>query len=441
MQIDIPLITREIRYDQLTPILVYATLGGGSGSCMMESAYDEGYGTYSYIGINPLATFRAVGNQITIKCQGDSDLHLTSDPYVELEKFAKNRRVFGFVSYDTVRQKESIPDRHAKSHIPDFLFHIYKTILRFDHKTQKLLFTHFGSETELDAIIEQVFNPVSVNHFQDMGKIDVEVDISDENFISMVKKAQEYIKAGDVFQVVLSRTFSMRIKVKPFDVYRALRSLSPASYLTFFEETDFAIASGSPELLVGVKGNVVESVPIAGTIKKGDDIHKLLSDPKENAEHVMLVDLARNDIGMVSTPGSVQVVEYKTVKKYSYLSHIVSRVIGTLDTKYTPLDVLKATLPAGTLSGAPKVRAMEIIDELEHSRRGLYGGAMVTLGENGDLLSAITIRTAVMSGDRLEIRAGAGIVLDSDPKMEAEETRLKAKGVIAAVELASGVTK
>ncbi|HLX55354.1 MAG TPA: anthranilate synthase component I family protein, partial [Aquella sp.] len=404
MQINLPKLTKELRYDQLTPVLAYATIGNVS-SCMMESAYDEGYGTYSFIGINPLATFKAVGNKISITTLGKTET-LIGDPHLEAQKFAHGHRVFGLLTYDTVRQKERLPDRHPPKNIPDFLFHIYKTVLRFDHKTQKVIFTHFGNEVELDEIIARVFNPVPVEHFKDVGEVVVKSDITDEEYMKMVKAAQEYIKAGDIFQVVLSRTFSTKIKVKPFDVYRALRSISPTPYLTFFAEEDYSIASASPELLVGVKNGLIESVPIAGTCKKGDDINKLLADPKENAEHVMLVDLARNDVGSMSIPGSVQVAEYRSVKNYSHVSHIVSRVIGTLDPKYTPMEVLKASLPAGTLSGAPKIRAMEIIDELEHSRRGLYGGALLTIDEEGSLTSAIAIRTAFIQGDKLEIRVG-----------------------------------
>lgn len=436
MQINLPKINKELRYDQLTPVLAYANIGNVC-SCMMESAYDEGYGTYSFIGINPLATFRATANKISITASGNTDTFV-GDPHLEAQKFAQGNRVFGFLTYDTVRQKEQLPDRHPPKNIPDFLFHIYKTVLRFDHKTQMVMFTHFGEEAELNEIITQVFNPVAVDHFKDVGEVVVNSDVSDDEFIKMVRAAQEYIKAGDIFQVVLSRTFNAQIKVAPFDIYRALRIISPTPYMTFFAEEDYSIASSSPELLVGVKNGLIETVPIAGTCKKGDDINKLLADPKESAEHVMLVDLARNDVGSMSVPGSVQVAEYRSVKTYSHVSHIVSRVIGTLDSKYTPMEVLKACLPAGTLSGAPKIRAMEIIDELEHSRRGLYGGAILNIDEEGNLTSAIAIRTAFIQGDKLELRTGCGIVLDSVPEKEVEETKLKARGVITALEIASG---
>ncbi|MFN7095310.1 MAG: anthranilate synthase component I family protein, partial [Burkholderiales bacterium] len=410
---------------------------GGSGGCMMESAYDEGYGNYSFIGVKPLATFMARGTKVQINI-GNEEYQLTGDPYPLLEQFSQGHRVFGLIAYDAVRLKEKIPDRHEPLPTPDFLFHIYSTIIRFDHQIQKVTFTHHGSEAELEKIIFQVFHPNPVRQFKPAKHLNIKSNVNDDEFMLMVKKAKEYIKAGDIFQVVLSRTFSAEIEAKPFDIYRALRQLSPTPYLSFFEEADFAIASASPELLVGVKNGIIETVPIAGTCKKGDDINQLLADPKESAEHIMLVDLARNDVGSVATPGSVRVAEFKNVKSYSHVSHIVSRVIGNLDAQYTPLHALKAILPAGTLSGAPKIRAMEIIDELEHSRRGLYGGAIVTIDEHGNLTSSITIRSAVIYGKRVEVRTGAGIVLDSVAEKEAEETKLKARGVIAALELANG---
>lgn len=432
-------ITKEMRYDQLTPVLAYAAIGG-AGSCMMESAYDEGYGTFSFIGINPLATFTANGNKIKINALGQ-ELTIEGDPYQTLQEFSQGRRVFGFIAYDAVRQKEKLPDRHPAQPTPEFLFHIYTTVIKFDHKLQKVSFQHHGSESELETIIHKVFNPVSVSQFQEPGSIDVAPDISDEEYAKMVMKAKDYIKAGDIFQVVLSRTFKAKTNATAFDIYRALRQLNPTPYLSFFEENDFAIAAASPELLVGVKNGMIETVPIAGTCKKGDDINVLLNDPKETAEHIMLVDLARNDVGSVAKPGTVRVSEFKSVKTYSHVSHIVSRVVGELDEKYTPLNALKAILPAGTLSGAPKIRAMEIIDELENSRRGMYGGSILTIDEEGNLTSSITIRTAVIYGKTVEVRTGAGIVLDSEPLKEARETSLKSRGVITALELAEGGVK
>jgi anthranilate synthase component 1 len=430
------MIKREMRYDQLTPILVYAAVGG-VGACMLESAYDEGYGKYSFIGINPLGTFTANGHNITIEINGQSKSY-TGDPYEYLTRFSSLRKAFGFVGYDAVRLKEKIPDRHESQATPDFLFHVYKTIIEFDHNAQKIIFAHEGTEEELDQIIKRAFTHVTVPQFKGAVPVNVKTNISDDEYMYMVRQAQEYIKAGDIFQVVLSRIFTAETNAKPLDVYRALRQISPTPYLTFFQEENFSIASASPELLVGVKNGKIESVPIAGTCKAGDDINKLLADPKENAEHVMLVDLARNDVGSVSKPGTVKVSQYKAIKAYSHVTHIVSRVVGELDPTYNALQVLKAALPAGTLSGAPKIRAMEIIDELETSRRGLYGGSIMLIDESGNITSSIAIRTAVIYPGRVEIRAGGGIVLDSVPENEAEETKLKARGVIAALELANG---
>lgn len=430
------LVTKEMRYDQLTPILAYAAVGG-IGACMLESAHDEGYGTYSFIGINPLALFIANGRKIRIDIQG-TITELENDPYLVLPEFTQGRKAFGFVGYDAVRLKERLPDRHEKSATPDFLFRLYKTIIKFDHTAQKLIFSHEGSEAELEAIIAKVFSPVIVSQFKGAAPLEVKCNVTDDEYMYMVRQAQEYIKAGDIFQVVLSRTFSAETKASPLDIYRALRQLNPTPYLTFFQEENYSIVSASPELLVGVKNGVIETVPIAGTCKVGDDINKLLADPKENAEHVMLVDLARNDVGSVAKSGTVKVAQYKAVKAFSHVTHIVSRIIGELDKKFNSFQVLKAVLPAGTLSGAPKIRAMEIIDELEYTRRGLYGGAIMLIDEQGNITSSIAIRTAVVYGNKVEVRAGAGIVLDSVPSKEAEETRLKARGVIGALELANG---
>ncbi len=428
--------TREMRYDQLTPILVYAAVGG-IGTCMLESAYDEGYGTYSFIGINPIGTFTAIGEKIKIDINGQVNEY-SGDPYVFLAKFAAQRKAFGFVGYDAIRLKEHIPDRHPPEATPDFLFHIYKTIIKFDHNAQKIIFAHEGSEDELEQVIARAFTTVSVPQFKGSVPLSVKSNLTDDEYMYMVKRAQEYIKAGDIFQVVLSRTFSVETKATPLDIYRALRQLNPTPYLMFFQEENYAIASASPELLVGVRNGKIETVPIAGTCKVGDDINKLLADPKENAEHVMLVDLARNDVGSVAKPGTVKVSQYKAVKSYSHVTHIVSRVVGELDSKYNALQVLKAALPAGTLSGAPKIRAMEIIDELEYSRRGLYGGSIMVIDEAGNITSSIAIRTAVIYPNKVEVRTGAGIVLDSIPEKESEETKLKARGVITALELANG---
>jgi anthranilate synthase component 1 len=430
-------VQQDLDYDSLTPIMVYAAVGG-PGNVMMESAYDEGYGKSSFIGINPLASFRASANRISISFDNLEHLEL-GDPYAVLAKFTHGRRAFGFISYDAVRLKEKLPDRHPSTGMADFYFQLYKTIINFNHQAQKVTIYHEGSNDELEAIIAKLYTQPRPNLNPPTGFKELKPDISDAEFILKVKQAQEYIRRGDIFQVVLSRTFSADLALEPFALYRALRQLNPTPYLFLFEEPDFALIGASPELLVGIKDGVIETVPIAGTCKKDDDIQQLLVDPKETAEHVMLVDLARNDVGSVAKAGSVKVNTFKKVKTYSYVSHIVSQVLGQMDLACNPLKVLQAILPAGTLSGAPKIRAMEIIDELEVSRRGIYGGAVVIIDEQGNLTSAITIRTLVKQGKRVELRTGAGIVYDSIPEKEVAETYLKAYGAMASIAQALGV--
>lgn len=429
-------ITRQLAYDSLTPILAYNAIGG-IGSTMMESAYDEGYGKYSFIGINPLATLTAIGTNVNIEYQDIQQIH-KCDPYSLLPEFTAKRKTFGFVTYDGVRVKEVLPDRHPAKPIPDFFFRLYKTVICFDHHAQKLLITHEGSEQELDTLVDRLFLISTMPPLVQHDKVVLLPDVTDKEYIDKVIRAKEYIRQGDIFQVVLSRTFVGESDLPPFALYRALRKLNPTPYLYLFEEADFAVVGASPELLVGVKDEVIETVPIAGTCKKGDDINQLLNDPKETSEHIMLVDLARNDVGAVAKAGTVTVTKFKNVKTYSHVSHIVSHVVGQLDNKYNPFDVVRSVLPAGTLSGAPKIRAMEIIDELEMTRRGLYGGAVMMIDEDGSLTAAIAIRTMFMQNRQIELRVGAGIVYDSVPEKEVEETYLKARGGMASIELATG---
>lgn len=428
-------LVRELAYDRLTPIMAYAAVGGVA-TAMMESAYDEGYGKASFIGINPLATLRHRGNSSTLE-YAQQCFTYELDPYQLLPAFTAGRKAFGFVSYDAVRLKEQLPDRHAPKPVPDMLFRLYRTVINFDHQAQKLIITHEGSEQELNALVEQLYAcKASFKPTPAAEKLTWAVDISDDEFAAKVLKAKEYIRQGDIFQVVLSRTFSAELNLSAFAVYRALRQLNPTPYLFLFDEGDYAIAGASPELLVGVKDGVIETVPIAGTCKKGENINLLLADAKETAEHIMLVDLARNDIGAVAKPGTVVVAKLKNVKTYSHVSHIVSQVLGQLAPEYNVFAVLKSVLPAGTLSGAPKIRAMEIIDELELSRRGIYGGAAILIDECGNLTSAIAIRTIFKHGNTFELRTGAGIVYDSQPDKEVAETYLKARGGMQSVELA-----
>jgi anthranilate synthase component I len=426
---------KQIVIDRLTPLSCYHALGG-LGCCLFESVYDGDAGKISMIGIRPIGTFQAQGDAIEIELFGQKTA-CQGDPYVELKRFSAGRKLFGFLGYDAVRCKEKLPDRHVPSYFPDFFFHLYQTIITFDHERQTVYITHEGTPEELDAICQRCQDSIEPPEMQNPKEIAIVADSSREAFSQLVQRAKEFIRAGDIFQVVLSRTFHASMQAKAFDVYRALRQTSPAPYLFFFEENDFAVAGASPELLISVQNGVVETMPIAGTRSKGSNLD-ILFDPKERAEHIMLVDLARNDVGQIAQVGSVRVAESMQIRSFSHLDHIVSRVVGRLNPSLHPLDALKAAFPAGTLSGAPKIRAMELIDELENRRRNLYGGAIVFMDEMGNLKSCIAIRMIVLQEGRAEVRAGAGIVLDSIPQKEAIETEIKAQGALDALKLAAG---
>lgn len=273
----------------------------------------------------------------------------------------------------------------------------------------------------------------------------VEIDLDDREHMRRIEIAKQYIKAGDIFQVVLSRSFKRNYQCDDFSIYRALRMVSPAPYLFYLDAEDFVLTGASPEKLVSLESGILKTVPIAGTRGRGksdidDDLleAELLADEKELAEHLMLVDLSRNDLGRVAKTGTVQVKNFNKVKRFSHVMHITSEVEAEIKQDLDAFDALKAVLPAGTLSGAPKIRAMKIIDELENSRRGCYGGAVCFVDANGDLNSCITIRSAMLKNGVATVRAGGGIVYDSDPKKEAIETKQKAHSVLAAIQLAEG---
>jgi anthranilate synthase component 1 len=291
----------------------------------------------------------------------------------------------------------------------------------------------------IEQILLEIQQKVLERQASTHRQLEISCNVDDATFCEMVKKAKEYLYQGDAFQIVLSRFFYTQFQVPPIEIYRALKVKSPAPYMFFIQKKDHVIVGASPEKLVSLKNGLIEMMPIAGTrpIAFGAEgkllEEDLINDEKENAEHMMLVDLGRNDIGKVSEPGTVEVKELKVLKRFSHVMHLVSLVQGKAKKGVTEVDVLKAVFPAGTLSGAPKVRAMEIIDELEHSRRGIYGGAICVLDGRGNLESCIAIRMAFLKDGRAVVRTGAGIVIDSDPEKEAEETRAKAKGILEAI--------
>lgn len=393
--------TKEIPYDQFTPITAYAALGS-KGCCILESS--PGKDRYSFVGIDPIDK---------IEGQGDYAMPLRAFQ----KKYAGENFLFlgapiGYIGYDQ-----------------SYFFQVYQSAVIFDHKLGKAYLATIKDQKELKRLYEKLSAPLTLAEV-DFDIRDIEVDRSDQEYGQMIERAKEYMRKGDVYQVVLSRTFKAKFEGSPFQFYRALRRISPSPFLFFFDLDPLFIVGASPEKIISVQDGSLESMPIAGSCPKGNSIEDLLANIKETAEHVMLVDLARNDIGKVSVPGSVKVTEYKTVHEFSHITHIVSKVVGKLDPQFDAIDAFQASFPAGTLSGAPKKRAMEIIQEIEGENRGLYGGAIVAFDRGGNLTSCIAIRTALIQNGEMTVRAGAGMVLDSDPQKEAEESRCKANTIL-----------
>lgn len=413
---------------------------------------------FSFIGFSP-------GKLITIKngeiFSGSFGQHLTKGnglletirdeigrANVQNGQFRLIGGAVGFISYDSIRQWEMLPSTAADEfNMPDIEMGIYDDGIVFDHAKERAYYYHL-KENRLEQVRQALLsrekeNKTEMKEKSDFGYSTPQSNISKANFERSVVRAKQYIFEGDVFQVVLSKRYEFRIHGNLIRFYEALRRINPSPYMFFLKHRSRQIVGSSPEMLVRVENGLVETYPIAGTRPVVDDPEKnttlaseLLSDPKERSEHVMLVDLARNDVGRVSDYGSVSVPEFMTVHQYSHVQHIVSRVVGRLSPGRDCFDALKVMLPAGTLSGAPKVRAMEIIEELEPVRRGPYAGAVGYFSFNGNADFAITIRTLVADGERAYIQVGAGIVAASEPEREWFETEHKAGALMKALEQA-----
>ena len=356
----------------------------------------------------------------------------------------------GVSGYDVVRLFEKLPEKTTKqSHIPDAAFVAPASLLVFDHLTRRVALLHDGPEKErleLRAEVIQLLLGVIPAGPKNVSVSAAEASLTEEEFSERVEACKEYIAAGDIYQIVLSVLFRGKTDVPPFEVYRALRLLNPSPYMFFFDFGDLKVVGSSPEALVKLNGDTASLRPIAGTLPRGvtseeDEANTiaLLADPKESAEHVMLVDLARNDLGRVATAGTVHVDPYREIERYSHVMHIVSGVEGELASEFDQFDLFAATFPAGTLVGAPKVRAMQIIEEMEQVGRGLYAGTAGYFGLSGDMDQAITIRTLVFSGDEYSFQAGAGIVADSVPANEYQEVLAKSAILRSALEIAEEV--
>ncbi len=472
---------RELALDQETPVSIYERFrkalrrgGGAPHTFLLESVEGgEHVARYSFIGGTPRIVFRARGRRVEITpAEGTPTTLEDADPLTELRRLMARYRpvpdpalprfyggAVGYIGYDAVAQFERVPlAGDAPSDWPDMIFGVTDTLLVFDHvrHTVKVVScahiqgdpeqAYWAATDRIDAACARLTTPMPrafVDLHEPPPPVDFESNVPRADFISAVRRAQEHIRAGDIIQVVLSQRFHTPTDCDALDVYRGLRLVNPSPYMFCLDFGDRQLIGSSPEIHVRCEGGRVETRPIAGTRPRSEDpaederlAVELLADPKERAEHIMLVDLARNDCGRVCRPGSVRAPELMVIERYSHVMHIVSGVTGELAPEYDAYDLLRATFPAGTVSGAPKIRAMDIIAELEAARRGPYAGAVAYFGFSGNLDSCITIRTVALAGGRAAVQAGAGIVADSDPEKEYEETRNKARGMLKAIALA-----
>jgi anthranilate synthase component 1 len=480
-------VCREILGDLETPVSTYLKLTQKSTySCLLESVEgEEKVARFSFIARDPELVLQSKDNQAQvihiqkgksrIKKQTihQSPLNLIREALKEYQFVAIDGLpsfcggFIGYLSYDVVRFFEKLPHKTKDDlKLPDMLLLLAKSLVIFDHRNHKLKIiecVHVPAQSSLkdkenayqnalkriEKTVGELNKPLKASknkHRRTKGKsikLVVKSNVSQSQFESNVEKAKEDIRSGEIIQVVLSQRFEVNLKTDPFNIYRRLRSLNPSPYMYYLNLGKIKIAGSSPELLVRCEQGIVETRPIAGTRKRGVDdkedealAKNLLSDPKEKAEHIMLVDLGRNDLGRVCKQGSVKLTEFMRIEKYSHVMHIVSDVQGELRSDKDGLDVLQAAFPAGTVSGAPKIRAMEIIEDLENVSRGPYAGSIGYFSFSGDLDTCITIRTIVVCNNKAYIQAGAGIVADSEPAKEFQETVNKAKAQIRAIELA-----
>jgi len=468
---------REILADMDTPVSAFLKIGG-TPSFLLESVIGgEKWARYSFLGANPSKIIRGWGKKIEIREREKKPVVFeTEDPVEVLKKELSVYKpvdvpglprfsggLVGYMGYDMVRFFEKLPDTNKPGlDLPDMFFMLADTMLIFDSLKQKIKIVsnvHVNGKgttkaykeavEKIDAITEKLKSSkvksqkpkVKTKNSKDKGfKSSFKTKEAFENAVS---KSKEYIAAGDIFQVVLSQRFERRSNIEPFDIYRALRVINPSPYMYFINTGDAKIAGSSPEILVRLEDKKIVLRPIAGTRKRGDTEEEdkaleeeLKKDPKEIAEHIMLVDLGRNDVGRVAEMGSVNVTELLAVERYSHVMHMVSNVEGKLAKNLDAFDVLRASFPAGTVSGAPKVRAMEIIEEFEPTKRGPYAGAVGYFSYSGNMDTCITIRTLIIKNDKIYVQAGAGIVADSVPEREYTETVNKAKGMMKAVDMA-----
>ncbi len=469
-------VVEDLLLENQTPLTIYSQISDKSNTFLLESVEGgDKWSQYSIIGFNCSDTIKVTGNVIELKNGDEISSFSSDDPLSEIQKITSSFKsadinnlprfyggYVGFFAYESARYAEKkiadLPAKESKfqEHMPEIFLVKAEQLVVYDNfkNTAQVIFNADPSKHSYEIVKNQINemkasfssastladitfkDPKSLKHF--------ESNFKKEEYLEAVNKIKNYIKEGDVFQVVLAQDFYSKFDLNPFDLYRAIRKLNPSPYMYFLDLEECQVVGSSPEILVRLENDKLTLRPIAGTRKRGKDSEEdkqneddLLNDPKELAEHLMLIDLGRNDVGRVSEIGSVKVTDKMVIEKYSHVMHIVSNVVGTLSKDLDYLDALKASLPAGTLSGAPKIRAMEIINELEPSSRGIYGGAIGYISWNGNVDTAIAIRTAVIKDKMIHVGAGAGIVADSIPENEWLECIQKSKAFVDALEMIS----
>jgi len=471
-------VVKSVMADLLTPVSAFLAISRGERDAFLLESVERGeqIGRYTFLGARPYMKLQTQGPQTIVqegkkRQEHDGSVFQLAKQLLTKHKLAAvpglppfSAGAVGFCSYDIVRQLENIGNETKDDlHLPDCVLMFFNRLLAFDHVRHQIHIiavadvaaenprrAYDRAVRDMAALEKKLASGLRPGEWHKSrgkrrGRLNVRPKTTRKDFEQSVRNAKEYIAAGDIFQVVLSQRLDFTPQVPPFDIYRALRAVNPSPYMYFLKMGDTHVLGSSPEMLVRVTGRKLEYRPIAGTHPRGKDEledarleEKMLTDEKERAEHVMLVDLGRNDLGRVSEYGSVKVKDLMYVERYSHVMHLVSALEGKLRPELHALDAFAACFPAGTLSGAPKVRAMQIVEELEPTRRGVYGGSVLYADFAGNLDSCIAIRTMLMKGKKAYLQAGAGIVADSDPATEYEESMNKAQAVLRAVQTARG---